>query len=70
MKSVIEDVRCKAIEIWKQEGIMQGKVTVTAKTLSTEEAIGDPEGDDFPLQTGKERAYGGRVHGIAWSSIY
>lgn len=55
MKSVIEDVRCKAIEIWKQEGIMQGKVKVTAKTLSTEEAIGNPEGDDFPLQTGKER---------------
>lgn len=55
MEPVIEEVRRRAVELWSREGIMDGRVKVTAKTLSTEEAIGNPEGDDFPLQTGRER---------------
>ncbi len=55
MEPVIEEVRRRAVELWEREGIMEGRVKVTAKTLSTEEAIGNPEGDDFPLQTGRER---------------
>jgi hypothetical protein len=36
-------------------GIFDQIVTVKAKALTTEEAIGNPEADDFPLQKGKER---------------
>ena len=36
---------------------------VKARTLSVEEAIGNPEGDDFPLQKGKERLMEATVNG-------
>lgn len=45
----------KVKELWRQEGILHEHVRITARTLSTEEAIGNPESDDFPLQQGKER---------------
>lgn len=35
--------------------VLNETVTVKARALSTEEAIGHPESDDFPLQKGKER---------------
>lgn len=41
--------------ICQQHDLMDQDVTVKARTLSTEEAIGDPEADDFPLQQGRER---------------
>ena len=38
-----------------EKSLLNEKVLVKARALSTEEAIGNPEGDDFPLQKGKER---------------
>jgi len=55
MAGVLEEVRCRAVALWKREGIWERSIDVTARTLSTEEAIGNPEGDDFPLQQGRER---------------
>jgi len=56
MKSnMFEVVRDKAIELWQKNGLLDEPITVKAKTLTVHEAIGDPEGDDFPLQKGKER---------------
>jgi uncharacterized protein (DUF4213/DUF364 family) len=53
--SFLHTVQNKAREIWQEEGILSEEIYVTARTLSVEEAIGNPEGDDFPLQRGKER---------------
>ncbi len=54
-KSILKTVQTKARQIWKDEGILDENINVTARTLSTEEAIGNPEGDDFPLLRGKEK---------------
>ncbi len=53
--STLELLQNKAARIWETAGLLQTPLTITARTLSTQEAIGDPEGDDFPLQKGKER---------------
>ncbi|MBI9112913.1 DUF364 domain-containing protein [Maridesulfovibrio ferrireducens] len=54
-ESILKTVQEKAREIWEKEGILDEHITITARTLSTEEAIGNPEGDDFPLLRGKEK---------------
>ncbi|WP_320171263.1 Rossmann-like domain-containing protein [Maridesulfovibrio sp.] len=54
-KSVLKEIQSRAYDIWKEAGILDENIDVTARTLSTEEAIGNPEGDDFPLLRGKER---------------
>ena len=51
----IETLRLKALELWEGKGLLKESISVRARTLSVQEAIGDPEGDDFPLQKGKER---------------
>lgn len=53
--SLLLSAQKKVKELWGKEGILQEHVRVTARALSVEEAIGNPEGDDFPLQQGKER---------------
>lgn len=55
MTSVFGEIKEKARPILEAEGLMDRRVRVEARALSTEEAIGHPEGDDFPLQMGKER---------------
>jgi hypothetical protein len=57
----IERLRNRAAEIWEEHGLLRERVDVRARTLSTQEALGDPEGDDFPLQKGKERMMEARV---------
>lgn len=41
--------------ICREQSLMDQPVRVKARTLGVEEAIGNPEADDFPLQQGKER---------------
>jgi len=53
--SLLNQVQSKAFGIWQLQGILDENIQVKARTLSTEEAIGNPEGNDFPLQRGKER---------------
>lgn len=55
MSGVLEQVRQKALALWEANDLLREPITITAKTLTIHEAIGDPEGDDFPLQKGKER---------------
>lgn len=52
---ILEKVRHKAIKLWEDKGLLREPIVIKAKTLTVHEAIGDPEGDDFPLQKGKER---------------
>ncbi len=39
----------------KKENLFQKKILIKAKVLSAQEAIGNPERDDFPLLKGRER---------------
>jgi hypothetical protein len=55
MKDVYHSLQEKAYELAAFNKLLQGTVRVKAKVLSTEEAIGNPDEDDFPLQKGKER---------------
>ncbi len=55
MSDLFEVIKQKAGPVLEDRGLMNRRVRVRAHVLSTEEAIGDPEGDDFPLQKGKER---------------
>jgi hypothetical protein len=52
---MLEKVRQKALALWEENDLLREPITIVAKTLTVHEAIGDPEGDDFPLQKGKER---------------
>lgn len=42
------------IEICKDAGLLESKINVTAKRLTSKEAIGETERKDFPLLQGKE----------------
>ena len=53
--SILNTIQAKAQGLWAQEGILDESIHINARTLSVEEAIGNPEGDDFPLQRGKEK---------------
>lgn len=55
MRSILEIVHQKALDLWTTEGILDETITVTAAPLSVKEAIGTPEGTDFPIQKGKEK---------------
>jgi hypothetical protein len=55
MKPLFDEIKQKVRPILSAQGLMNKRVRVEARPLSTEEAIGNPEGDDFPLQQGKER---------------
>jgi len=55
MPDIYEDLKTKAADILGRHDLLGETVKVKARVLSTEEAIGNPETDDFPLQKGKER---------------
>jgi len=50
-----QEIKVKAFKIICDNSLLEEKIMIRAKTLTPEEAIGNPEGDDFPLQKGKER---------------
>ncbi len=63
MKNVYCELTNKAAEIFCRHGLMGETVQVRARALSTEEAIGNPEANDFPLQKGKERLMQANIGG-------
>ena len=50
-----DQIKERFANICEHHDLMDREVTVKARTLSTQEAIGNPEADDFPLQQGRER---------------
>ena len=48
-------IRKKFSEIIEEKGLGAEEVSVRARTLTPEEAIGNPEDQDYPIQKGKER---------------
>jgi hypothetical protein len=55
MTNIYHEISDKASALFDRHGLLGETVQVKARALSTEEAIGNPEADDFPLQQGKER---------------
>lgn len=55
MIDVYGEIKEKIYTICKDENLLHQPVRVRTRVLSAEEAIGNPEADDFPLQKGKER---------------
>jgi hypothetical protein len=49
-------------QLVKEEGLSKEKIKVTGKTLTDEEALGNPERRDYPLLTGKESLMEARFH--------
>lgn len=66
MKTEIYDqLKQKAYSRLSPCGLLDKHVTVTARTLTPEEAIGNPDSDDFPIQKGKERLMQAELEGAA-----
>ena len=55
MTDIYEELKRKIFRISEEGKLLGEPVRVRARVLSTEEAIGNPEADDFPLQKGKEK---------------
>ena len=54
-QSVLDKVKSKFEEIVKEKNLLHNNVSVLVKTLTPEEAIGQPGRRDFPIMEGKER---------------
>ena len=62
---ILEQTRIQAIEIAKKGNLLDVAVTVLAKPLTPEEAIGNPGRRDFPIIIGKERVVEAKLLGSA-----
>ncbi len=54
-----------ALRELRPHGLLDKYVAVQARTLTSKEAIGDPDRDDFPIQKGKERLMQAEIDGAA-----
>jgi hypothetical protein len=52
---ILEQARKRLIETIDKQNIHDKEINITCKTLTPEEAIGNPLHDDYPIQLGKER---------------
>ncbi|HMA84230.1 MAG TPA: DUF364 domain-containing protein [Desulfosalsimonadaceae bacterium] len=55
MAAIFEELKTRIRPILDANQLLEQKVRIRARALSTEEAIGNPEANDFPLQKGRER---------------
>ncbi len=62
--SVLEDARRQFKEILAEQDLLDAEITVTAKPLTPEEAIGNPRRRDYPIITGKERVIEAVLFGV------
>jgi len=53
--NLYKEIKKRMRDLLIGKDLLDRKVHIHARTLTTEEAIGNPEADDFPLQKGKER---------------
>ncbi|MDX9851671.1 MAG: DUF364 domain-containing protein [Anaerolineaceae bacterium] len=60
---IYEELKRKAAQTFAAHGLLNETVVVKARALSPTEAIGHPEGDDFPIQKGKERLMQADIRG-------
>jgi len=55
MYDVYKTLRKSFFDVCESQNLLSEPVQIKARVLSSEEAIGNPETDDFPIQKGKER---------------
>lgn len=55
MDDIYKELKGRVFDLWKAEGLLTEKIEIRARALSTQEAIGNPEHQDFPIQKGKEK---------------
>ncbi|MBU4427462.1 MAG: hypothetical protein KKB35_12100, partial [Proteobacteria bacterium] len=55
MADIYAELKQRALKLFKDQDLLSERVWIRARPLSIEEAIGNPEADDFPLQKGKEK---------------
>ncbi len=55
MNDIYEQLKRRVFDLWKEEGLLSERISIRARALSTQEAIGNPEHQDFPIQKGKEK---------------
>jgi len=55
MDDVYTTLRRRFFHVCKSQNLLSESVQVKARVLSSKEAIGNPETEDFPIQKGKER---------------
>ncbi|MEW6665834.1 MAG: DUF364 domain-containing protein [Thermodesulfobacteriota bacterium] len=65
MVDVYENLKQKMLKICGDRNLLDETVRVRTRVLTTEEAIGNPEAHDFPLQKGKERLMQAKFRGAA-----
>jgi hypothetical protein len=63
MVTLYDELKRKAAAVMRKHGLMGETVHVKARALSTEEAIGNPEADDYMIQRGKERLMQAEIRG-------
>ncbi len=56
-------VRDRVVPVWEEQGVMNESITIQAGPLTVEQAIGKPDGRDFPIQKGKEKLMEARFRG-------
>lgn len=49
-----DDLKQRFLELLREHGLLQEKVSLRAKMLTPEEAIGIPKRKDFPILSGKD----------------
>lgn len=64
VKPILEHVRDQFREILVEHNLLDTEISVTAKPLTPEEAIGNPERRDFPIIKGKERVVEAVLFGV------
>ncbi len=55
MDDIYEQLKKRVFDLWKEEGLLSERIQIRVRALSTKEAIGNPEHQDFPIQKGKEK---------------
>jgi len=55
MDRFYQQLKKRVFDLWKEEGLLSERIQIRARALSTKEAIGNPEHQDFPIQKGKEK---------------
>ena len=60
---LIQRAKEKLIELVKESDLMEREIEISCKTLTKEEAIGNPLHDDYPLAIGKEKIIEARLLG-------
>lgn len=64
MTYIYTQLKAKAEKLWEIDNLLDEKIVITARALSTQEAIGNPEDDDYPIQKGNEKLMQAEFKGI------